>query len=273
MRFRQSTRLIGAALVAAAALVAGPVGVATAAPEDAPTCKAHVDAFDTVVRDIETHNAKPHLFDPSQQAEFNAYNAAAAALNARLASIRTKRLACEVAVKSLGGAPAAMPAGFPALISAVKPTGGTVSTTAAATFTVGLADLVTADTWGEQNLQGKKRPAVGDNDPAFDGAVITGYSDGSPAVSAEAVLPIADVLALPKFFDLTPENQWAILMARKNHRWISNQALLARVSASVAAINGLDQDWLRNQDQQAKTAREALTSGIDLLAQSQDLPR
>ena len=82
-------------------------------------------------------------------------------------------------------------------------------------------------------------------------------------------MPIADVVQLSQFTALTPVNQWAVLMARKNYQWMSNQAVLSQSSASAQAVNGLDSDWTSMQQTLATETKQTLNASIDLLIKSQ----
>ncbi|MCV7194850.1 hypothetical protein [Mycolicibacterium brumae] len=272
MRTRPILPLCGAVLIGLATALTSAAGPALAAPEDAPTCAAHAAAFDKVLKDIDEHNAKPNVFTPSQRAEFDAYNAAAAELNTRMTTVRNKRAACESAVQSLGGAPVAMPEGFTAVSTAAKNSGSPLPQSAVDTFVSEFTELAGPEDWNDQSLQGKKRPESGAKDIAMTSGNITEYSDGTPAVSATEIVPVAEVIALPRFFELTPVNQWALLMSRTNHQWMSNQAALGFASPSVAAIVRLDDQWKRLQLSLAKTTKETLTAAVETLIQSQDLP-
>jgi len=256
---------VGAAALVTVAVAAGPVAVAHADTHEANTCASQVAAYDGVVSDLKAHVATRDSVNRYSQTAVDNYNNRLHELKAQLETVSTKRASCEVAVKGLGGAPADMPTEFTSLSSAL---GTSPGKDAINTFVTGIGKLV-GDSFKDERLQTKKMPAVGDKDLAVPGGQITAYSDGSPAISARAVVPIADVVQLSQFTALTPVNQWAVLMARKNYQWMSNQAVLSQSSASAQAVNGLDSDWTSMQQTLATETKQTLNASIDLLIKSQ----
>jgi hypothetical protein len=83
------------------------------------------------------------------------------------------------------------------------------------------------------------------------------------------VIPRSDILEMPKFMNLNAENMWRVAMSPINRPWISDQAVLAKNSPSVAAVTGLDEAWLQQQSEMADSVRQKLLDAIDMLLKSQ----
>jgi hypothetical protein len=131
------------------------------------------------------------------------------------------------------------------------------------------------DAWADAKLQDQSQPKVGDDDPARPGETVGADPQGEPQVTPDYVIPLSDILAMPKFLDLDPESMWMVTMSPLNREWLSHQAAMARRSPSVAAVTGTDAKWLKDQVELADGIRSQLQLLIDQLADSQpdDQPR
>jgi hypothetical protein len=260
-------------------------GLATVAATDAgarpaldTVCQGPRAEMAAINQEIQAHNSKPHLFElPREQAGFDAYNAEAAQLEARGQAIQVRLDSCLVAAVQLSGSPngpgipAAMPANLPQLIKSARHTAP--SRQQQVEELVGIFDDAAQeydDEWTNQVLQNKRQPKVGDADPAVPGATIGADEQGDPQVTPDYVIPLSDILEMPKFMDLNPESQWMAVMSPLNRQWVSDQAVMAQNLPSVAAFTGIDEQWVQAQLKLADAVRQQLQDAIDLLAQSQE---
>lgn len=258
--------------------VAAPVGHAERPTGQEAACGAKYAAWDDMNRRIQEHNAKPHSFElPRERAGYDAYNAEAAALDAEANGVQTRLDSCIVAATNLSGSRdgsginAAMPQNLPQLIKRAHTQAG--SRQEEIDELVGVLDDAAQeydDAWSDQQLQGQPQPQAGDADPAFADGTIGTDAQGQPQVTPDYVIPLSDVLAMPKFLDLNPDNMWLVTMAPINHQWISDQARLAKNSPSVAEFKGLQDKWMAEQKDLADTVRQQLQDAIDLLASTQE---
>ncbi|WP_157576005.1 hypothetical protein [Mycobacterium sp. GA-2829] len=277
VRSARFARLVAAGVTAAALLALAPVPSAHARPPlgDTVCTGPRADAA-ALQQEIAAHNAKPHVFElPREQAGFDAYNAEADALDARAAAIDARLTSCLTAAYKLSGPstgpgiPAAMPATLPSLVKRAH--------TGAPSRQEEIEELISVfddaaqeydDAWTDQVLQNKEQPEVGDSDPAFEDREIGADDSGEPQVTPDYVIPLSDVLEMPKFLQLSPESMWMVTMSPINRQWISDQAVLAKNSPSVAAFTGVDDDWLQAQAKLADAVRQQLQDAIDILAES-----
>lgn len=123
-------------------------------------------------------------------------------------------------------------------------------------------------------LQGQPRPSVGDQHPS-------GYTVGTrmnkngeePAVSPDHIVPKVEILFLPRFLDLTPENMWEVINAPMNLQWLPSEVNeQIKNSRSAADMKGVDPAWQKQQVALQDQKRRELTDLIAQLADSQ-LPK
>ncbi len=123
-------------------------------------------------------------------------------------------------------------------------------------------------------LQGQPRPAIGDQHPS-------GYTVGNrtnkrgdePAVSPDHIVPKVEILFLPRFLDLTPENMWEVINAPMNLQWLPSEVNeRIKNSRSAADMKGVDAQWQNEQIALQDQKRRELTDLIAQLADSQ-LPK
>ena len=288
-----TTRVVLTLTSAILLLLGVPAASAFAAPDVAaeickePLAKANADA---ARRDA--HNARPHTFEiPSQQAASDAYNAEAAEINADLARDREALRQCDESVQKLLDAnrstysPDTTSAGAQSQITRIAALPKVPSTwvppnppAAPRRMTVpkdspirGFYDILRDENpgnLGDPTFQGLPRPNVGDPDPAFPGQTI-GDVVGRPDVAADHIVPLAELVQLPGFAQLTPENQWLVAHAPLNFQWLSRRANTAKNSGYAGRIKGADPNWVAQQDQLQITTRTALLDLITTLIAAQ----
>jgi hypothetical protein len=116
-------------------------------------------------------------------------------------------------------------------------------------------------------LQGQSRPNVGDPSVATPGQTIAPKRDGGPGVSADHIVPLAEIVQLPRFMELNPDNMWGVVNAPLNLQWLDSRVNMAKGSKSVSALLGVDEAWRAGQLQLQNTKRQEL---IDIIAQLAD---
>lgn len=80
--------------------------------------------------------------------------------------------------------------------------------------------------------------------------------DGGPAVVANHVVPLIDVMNFPGFLQLSAENMYVVANTPLNLQWLSYIAAAALASPSMAQIIGpLDEGWLVEQAQMQARVR------------------
>lgn len=118
-------------------------------------------------------------------------------------------------------------------------------------------------------LQDTPKPTVGSPVEAMPGQVVVARGDGTPAVAVDHIVPLAEIVQLPRFLDLTPDNMWQVANAPLNMQWLDARVNRAKGSKSVGDMLGLDDAWLKGQAQLQDTKRQELIEIIAQLADSQ----
>ncbi|SBT44452.1 hypothetical protein [Micromonospora narathiwatensis] len=288
---RRGARLL--VLVLACAFLVLPGAPASAAPAD--LCAEPLAALLGVDAKIKAHNAKPHLFTlPRQQGAYAAYNAEAAKLNAELAKAKARINACIEAMKTLedtaagspeltrprpadlkaiGDATKQVPAGWqpPAPPAPGKHWRVPPSSAVRPLYRV-LRDLSPPD-FRNVSLRGQPRPPIGARDPAYPAS--SGHTIGGPntnglsAVSPDHIIPLAEIIHMPGFLRLSPQNMYQVVNARVNLQWLSYKSNLSKSSRSVAGMSGVDPQWQASQLQLESAVRKQLRDTIGQLLRSQ----
>jgi hypothetical protein len=278
MNHRTTTSAAGVALLTILAFSTSGVAAAKppAASGAAPACSAQLAAMDAMQREVDAHNAKPHLFElPSQQAGFDAYNAEAADIRARGATVQANRDKCLAAALRLSGGPfapvsAPVPDGLTQLVKSGRFRG--------ANRQEDVDELIDTldenaqkydEAWADAKLQDEPQPKPGDSDPARSGAHVGTDAQGGPQVTPDWVVPLSEILKMPKFMQLDAESMWMVTMSPLNREWVSSQAAMGRRSPSVAAVSGTSDEWLKGQAKLADQIRGQLEQVIEQLADSQ----
>ncbi len=91
-----------------------------------------------------------------------------------------------------------------------------------------------------------------------------------PAISPDHIVPKVEILYLPRFLDLTPENQWEVLNAPTNLQWLPSEVNAQnKNSKSAEDMKDVDSDWQQKQIALQDRKRKELTDLIAQLADSQ----
>jgi hypothetical protein len=78
---------------------------------------------------------------------------------------------------------------------------------------------------------------------------------GKSLVSADHVVPLTEIMQMPGFAELTPQNMYAVSRAPLNLQWLSRKANLAKSSRSAAYIRTADPAWQAEQVKLENTVR------------------
>jgi hypothetical protein len=278
------------------ASVAATVGLAQA------DCQAAEAALAQVEQKILVHNAQPHTFEiPRQAAQLAAYNAEANALNAEAQTARSNLQACQLRVlqrdqalqeladrkpgspsiptpradtlQKITDALAKLPPNYESPVRGPAPGGswrvdkGTVlrplfDVLRGVTPPRGLGPNVT--------LQGARRPNVGDRDPAGHPRNTIGSTvKGDPNVSPDHVIPLAEIMHMPGFLKLNPNNMYSVVNAPLNLQWMSRGANNAKGSKSAGLVYGFEPAWRTSQVALENQVRSQLRDIITRLLASQ----
>lgn len=121
-------------------------------------------------------------------------------------------------------------------------------------------------------------PLQGEQPPKPDAKHASGYEVGTrvvkgenvPAISPDHIVPKVEILYLPRFLELTPENQWEVLNAPTNLQWLPSEVNAQnKNSKSAEDMKGVDSDWQQKQIALQDRKRKELTDLIAQLADSQ----
>jgi hypothetical protein len=293
MRMDHDTRRVSGtraliALVGALLLVVGVSGVSpnVARGDTNENCPAQQQALDAVSAEIDRHNTEPHLFNlPQQQAEYDAYNAEAAQLNARAATARSNLNSCAAAMSKLAAGETLPKPDQSTLdkINAAKkglapnytpPSPAPSNSSGGVKITSELRPLFdalkTPAKWSDAALfQGKPRPNVGDADPARGSQTIPAVKGSSrPDVVVDPIVAVAQLLYLPDFLKLPADSMYMVVNAPLNLQWMSAAGNMARGSDSVAAIINADPQWQSEQQQLEKDTKGKLEELVKQLGAS-----
>ncbi|MDF2826145.1 MAG: hypothetical protein K0R68_3553 [Mycobacterium sp.] len=237
-------------------------------------CPAQRAVLDQVNAEILAHNAKPHVFTiPQQAAEAAAYDAEANALNSRGTAAQNSLIRCMDVVRKLFAGRNAdklnpTPRGLTQMIK--RSHNASPNRQAEVEELVDFLDEQAQkydDEWGR--LQELDKPEVGATDPARPGQDVGSSTEGGPQVTPDWVVPLSDILKMPRALDLNADSLWMVATSPLNREWVSNQGAMARRSDSVAAVSGTSDEWLQAQLELAETIRGQLEGLIKELADSQ----
>lgn len=93
--------------------------------------------------------------------------------------------------------------------------------------------------------------------------------DGSPAVSADHIVPKVEIMYLPRFLELSPDDMWLVLNAPLNLQWLPSVVnVVNKNSRSAADMQGVDPTWRDAQTTLQNRKRAELTELIATLADS-----
>lgn len=267
------------ALILSTALLAGAPHAAQAAPggiEPAQDCQAQAEALDLDRQRVDRHNATPHVFPPSQRARFDAYNAEAAQIRAKVRADIGALDACRRAVRALEhGKPLPKPkaATLDSIRKALDRIPGSYTAPSRTPrdkngnarvvpelkpLHEALRGITPTGVRPTDLLQGKPQPAVGDRDPSVaSGGPPIGSKPGrpdEPAVAADHIITLAEMLYLPGFVRLPPEYIYKMANSPLNLQWMSQSAV---------TMANFDPQWRKEQTALEDAIRSRLTDLID----------
>jgi len=278
------------------ARVAATVGLVQA------DCQAEETALAQVDQKISAHNAKPHVFEvPRQAAQAAAYDAEANALNAEAQTARSNLHAClqrvlqrdqalqELAdqqpgspsiptpradtLQKIADALAKLPPNYVSPVRGSSPSGSwrvDKNSVMRPVFDV-LRSVSPPRGWGPNvTLQGARRPNVGDRDPAGHPRNTIGRTvRGDPNVSPDHIIPLAEIVHMPGFLKLNPNNMYSVVNAPLNLQWMSRPANNAKNSMSAGLVYGFEPGWRASQVVLENQVRAQLRDIITRLLASQ----
>lgn len=275
-------------------------GAPAAQAADDP-CAAQLAVLDQIQGQIDVHNAKPHVFViPEQEAELAAYDAEADQLNAAKAEARSNLQTCADTLGALAdqdrsSAPLKPPSDYqrdkidnlkkqiPSNFQPYTAPDGEgywrVPPKARPLYKA-LRQDNPGRNLGSPDLQGEPMPKVGDPDPFF-GAPDPVYgpygtigarsslNPTEPAVTADHIVPLAEMINIPGFMDLTADNMYMITRAPLNFQWMSQEANFAKSSRDVELMEDADPAWVDQQVALHDRVRGQLEEIIQKLLASQ----
>lgn len=296
-----------AVLVAAALLLVGIPGSAAAEPVEPPpeygSCRPQIMLLYSIRQQIDAHNARNRVFRlPQEAAALAAYNNEAAQQNSAQAAARQNVELCLDAIDALSGAGGkveisveirtqvaerlrpvldAARASLPTDWETARPPEGKrfevpKGTPVRIVFEALAPVRPKFIKQPDARLQGQLRPKAGDPDPALPGRIILPKKEGIvPRVEAlveeDHIVSRAEIMHLPGFMKLNPENMMAIISAPINYQWLSKAANNAKSSYAVSDIlsDVLDPKWLLQQKGLQDQVRAQLIDAIEKLLRSQ----
>ncbi|MEU0539108.1 hypothetical protein ABZ319_04500 [Nocardia sp. NPDC005978] len=239
---------------------------------DVQACQAEQAELNDVRTRIDVHNAQPHLFTlPQQQAQANAYDAEAGALNSEQTADAARLAACRATKAQLAdGQPVRqftprvitlvddakkkVPNGYvPPSPPPVQPGKQATAVTPELRplFTV-LRDNSPPSNIPRWVLQGEQKGSIGDPDPSMhptgNGVILPRPKfPNIPWVDADHLVPLARILYIPGFLQLSAENMLAVVNAPLNLQWLSGPANLSKQSRSACVLLNCDPTWVAMQ--------------------------
>lgn len=266
------------------------VAPATQAADD--PCAAQTAALEQIHSRVEAHNGEPHTFlIPEEQAAYNAYNAEADQLNAAQAKAHSELKGCEETLGALAdqeqsSAPLKRPTSYTRdklnrIKDKIAPdfqpykNPGTAGYWRVPPQLRELYDALQSDNPGDNigspKFQGQDRPNVGDLDPARPNDPIPGLPENPnvPAVTADHIVPLAELINLPGFTRLSADEMYMLSRAPLNFQWLSRATNFAKSSRDVGFIENLDPAWIEDQQALHDTVRSQLEEIIRKLLASQ----
>ncbi|MFC4535768.1 hypothetical protein [Sphaerisporangium dianthi] len=283
-KLRRLTALVTSAVLYAALL--SPVSPAVAeAPPPARLCAAQTATLLAFKARVAAHNAKPHHFLlPRQAAAYSAYNAEAARLRAEQPGIVARLRACIDAMLVLADGKPNSPAVPTPTKRAEKRIADALNKLPAGwrpppppargknwEVPAPLQPLYLAlrshnpREMGAAALQGRLPPVPGSRDPAYPPS--SGMTIGG--LTPDHINPLAQVIQMPGFTELTPRNMFLMAHAPINLQWMSYKANLSKSSRSVLGMSDVSPAWKALQVQLEDRTRRRLQDIIDKLLKSQ----
>ncbi|MEW2308918.1 hypothetical protein AB0918_09830 [Streptomyces sp. NPDC006864] len=277
---------MAALVLCTAVLCTAPPAVASSPTE---LCAPQYAAAQAVQARIKIHNAQPHRFTPQQSGAFAAYNAEAKALNTENAKAVAAYTACFQAMMAMVDATGAGSMNLKDLTPTKRtqidnakrrlgtgwtppppPTPGKNWRVPKSSPARPMYDALRAGNPGNlpyTYLKGGTKLTVGRPDPAYPASsrrVIMPNARGNPKISADHIVPLAELMQMRGFTKLSTENMFIISRAPINFQWLSSAANLSKQSRSAAAMTGVDPKWQASQVTLENETRKKLQ---DIIAQ------
>lgn len=286
-----------ATLICSVVLVVGSPAIAASANQGSADCAAERAALSAVQQQIDAHNARPNVFEvPRQAVQAAAYDAEAAEQNAAAASTQSalqtciqKALTRDIALEELADkwpnspVPKESSAGklqqLEVGIKKIPPNWQAPPRVPGKRWEVNqnspvrpIYNALRANnpgrSIGDVTLRGVPRPRIGDPDPAYPGSTI-GRRGKGPNVSPDHIVSMAEMVQMPGFTRLSPENMYAVTRAPLNLQWMSKPANEAKSSKVVAEMRRADPAWRASQADLQNQVRTQLQDIINRLLSSQ----
>lgn len=296
MRSARPTRALALLLALFCALVGvGSVPLLSAARADPvdDVCPDLDAALASWRQRADAHNNAPHVFNQYQQAQKQAYNAEKARLEQEQTQLQSRLRACESAAEAIvpndsSGPPlkttappgvrdalrraqAAIPPNWrpPARVPGQKAEVPKDSPLRPVYDAVRAGNPGAASKLGDVSLQGQPRPRPGDPDPAYPGTTIRKGANG-PEVSGDHIVPLAELVQMPGFTRLTPDQMYMLSRTPANLQWLSWSANQAKGAGSAAAlVPKVDAGWAAAQGRLEERTRATLQDAINKLIAGQ----
>lgn len=281
---RPDRHRLGRALVAAAALAVTAVPSAPAAAGAEGLCRGEKAAAEQVLALADAHNAR-YLPGPQPPAVANPYNAEADRLAAQQDATAKALEACSLTEQLVAGEPGAPPVkpATPEMVQKIKdaaksldparPHSGQSADRSGYRTSADLRPLYNVfrsrPRYGDVQLQGTNQPKAGTADRANRRWTIQRAMGGGPAVSADHIVPLVEILERPDFLRLSAENMYLVVNAPTNLQWLSFRANRAKSSRSMAFVNDVDDAFWAEQIQLEANALSRLDRLIQHLLATQ----
>jgi hypothetical protein len=296
---------VASVLTAAVLVLTGTPVVANSQPS--MRCLPQMAQLRQVHSQIQSHNAQPHVFQlPRQAAQLQTYNAEATQLQAAQSQAVAALDACRAEVEALARqqltaleeladkrpgsmshqttAPPSQRAKLEAAIRDLRPNfkprppppPGALWRVPPGTPQRAVYDILRTDNPGKSlpptaTLQGTPRPRIGDPDPRLPGRTIQPKrrNPAEPDVTGDHIVPLAQIVNMPGFMRLTPDNMWAVVRAPLNLQWMSMRTNSSKSSRIVAGMSGADPAWKASQEALRRRIEPKLQDLINRLLASQ----
>jgi hypothetical protein len=119
-------------------------------------------------------------------------------------------------------------------------------------------------------------PRIGEPDPPLPGRSIVarlrkGQPDVNPVpyVSADHIVPLAELINIPGFLELSADNMYMLSRAPLNLQWLSQTVNLMKSSRSVSYMIRVDPAWQDGQAALQTSVRGQLEQIVQRLIQTQ----
>lgn len=123
----------------------------------------------------------------------------------------------------------------------------------------------------DSRLAGRSAPRPGDPDPAYPGRKIGEMRNGDPEVSPDHIVPLAEMIKLPVFLKLTPDQMFILSRVPLNYQWLSSTANMAKNSGNAARLlPEADRNWVGKQIRVQAETRARLQEIINNLVKANE---